>query len=619
MATWIITTGSEDVKLKNTDESTTNWCNLYPSSGKKESLPPEVKTKRDRFIFDGQPLFWFSEEEENENFLTLPPRVLGLVYKKQPDYYEDLAFPVISQFINYFHESQIEFPDRIIIFLTDQKNIFTENNKKNKDSAFWYDTCYLKPLIEWLIKNNTETQNKVKLLFRTIEPESSHLDFTKGIDHWDEMLKKVENLFTDIKDRKETIYVSHQAGTPAISSAVQFTTITNFSNSNIKFLIAHQYEGYQSEEYKPELINIPNYWQKIQIQKAKQLIIDGNVGAAKTLLEDANIKVPKLDQYVSLFNLKTIDPNDPSEFELEQAFDRIRNTLDLIEIFFRNENYLQGITLISAAQETFMKAAIFALIRVLGVYRSVGGVKVDKLLSWDTKGLFLKSKAMLENLDGFDVNNGRDRDLSEVLVFPTPTHQREQDYSSFRKYISCNNEFTLGNICPEEPKLDQNNQRSEKWRFELNNSRLLLWLNKLIKYDLLINILNNTVQNQDLVNIIKNKQVSPDDWQWPLLKWSCKNKREHEQDRRNQLMHNLRGVKQEDVLMYLYGNPDEILNSEQEVDNVYKQQVKRPFIKVLSFVRSLYRVVCLKETNLKEDSANRNYIDEELRKIHDSL
>ena len=51
------------------------------------------------------------------------------------------------------------------------------------------------------------------------------------------------------------------------------------------------------------------------------------------------------------------------EFEPKEAVQRIIDALELIEIFFDNKNYLQGISLLSAAQEVFLKAAIINELR----------------------------------------------------------------------------------------------------------------------------------------------------------------------------------------------------------------------------------------------------------------
>ena len=76
---------------------------------------------------------------------------------------------------------------------------------------------------------------------------------------------------------------------------------------------------------------------------------------------------------------------------------------------------------------------------------------------------------------------------------------------------------------------------------------------------------------------------------WPLFKWSCKDKKEGERrgeiDLRNQLVHNLRGMKKSDVVEYLMGY------QKVETDNVikvYNEKVKQPFFEVIRLFKLDY-------------------------------
>jgi hypothetical protein len=71
--------------------------------------------------------------------------------------------------------------------------------------------------------------------------------------------------------------------------------------------------------------------------------------------------------------------------------------------------------------------------------------------------------------------------------------------------------------------------KSHKW-IEIKPENLLKWLKKLTKTEV-----------RDYGN---------------LLVWSCTHNREFDHDRRNQLMHNLRGVRELDVIHYLLGCPE---------------------------------------------------------------
>ncbi len=92
---------------------------------------------------------------------------------------------------------------------------------------------------------------------------------------------------------------------------------------------------------------------------------------------------------------------------------------------------------------------------------------------------------------------------------------------------------------------------------------------------------------------------------WPLFKWSCKDKKEGERrgeiDLRNQLVHNLRGMKKSDVVEYLMGY------QKVETDNVikvYNEKVKQPFFEALRLFKLDY---------------TRDKLDKELKDLAKSL
>jgi hypothetical protein len=204
--------------------------------------------------------------------------------------------------------------------------------------------------------------------------------------------------------------------------------------------------------------------------------------------------------------MKTIDTGD--EFEPTQAIKRVRKTLDLIEYFLKQENYLQAIILLSAAQETFLKASISLYLQK----HIPGGFK-----EWNEKGLSL---------------NLKETNVEQVIKQLQLSNQRNYKFQSPHELFPLLKEFT--------------------------------------------------------------KTVDNDYWQ--LLIWSSTEKREHEFDRRNQLMHNLRGVKKEEMILYLT-DPEELrkyledkvsycsnsqrINLDQSVDEVYRNEIKGKFISAL--------------------------------------
>jgi hypothetical protein len=486
MTTWIITTGNSDIQL-NTDANWTRGQKFFTTAREKEPLC--------HCQGEGEDFANLKRENDTKCF-PVAARVLGLVYQGHEHCYSDLVFPLLDGLIEKFQDKKS--PDRVYIILTDQEELFKTSDIKNSSCPFWQDTCTLKPLFEWYF----QTKLKLKPDFITLQPSVNN----RGLDHWDQVLTLVTEELTKIQ-QDDVFYISHQASTPAISSAVQFVSIGYFSNVN--FLIVNRYYEENKIITRHEIIPSSSYWKQLQIQKAKKLITDGFPGSALALLKEVEYnnseKIKELESYIDLFNMKTIDTGD--EFDPTQAIKRVRKTLDLIEYFLKQENYLQAIILLSAAQETFLKASISLYLQK----HIPGGFK-----EWNEKGLSL---------------NLKETKIQEVIK-----------------------------------QLQSSNQRNYKFQ-----------------------------SPHELFPLLKEFTKIGDDNDWQLLIWSSTRDRDHEFDRRNQLMHNLRGVKKEEVILYLT-DPEELrkyledkvsycnsqrINLNQNVDEVYKTKIKRKFISAL--------------------------------------
>jgi len=559
MSIWIVTTGSSDVEL----ETDRNWRQLYNEYNK------HISEFQNCSKFQGISRFK-DENQKNKTTFLVPPRPLGLVYgkycpenKRSDRYQADLSFPLLDVFIPQLQEELKSNSGndtlKVFVLLTDQTELF-KGRINDEKCPFWYDTCELKPILEWYFQKELG-----------ITPEFITINYQGecGIDHWNSMLKEVKSKISKSLEnipQDEVVYVSHQAGTPAISSAVQFVTIGKFTT--VKFLVSNQ--SYDSEQattkYSPEIIPSSEYWQEMQIQKAKKLITDGFPGSALQLIGGIpNIKpesITELQEQVDIFNIKaTVANPETDEFKPDNAIERVRDGLDMIEFFFKQENYLSGVALLAAAQETYMKATIYYLVKKLN--KTVAGVDVINLVRWDNSGLFLKSKRSIEIIPGFQPNTDLDTDLADMLKFPVPEqideNNKDSDYTRFWKFYIyqglSHHQFLMG-------KIYRNNQEENTQNdFSLNNTRSLKWLEELAA---------------------DKEQVT-----WPLLTWTCHHIREREDDIRNQLMHNLRGVEKKDVIDYLHGYPNDsntnnvAINYEQSVQAVYVEQVKKPFIKAM--------------------------------------
>ena len=215
MSIWIVTTGNSDIILKHNN----SWGKLHNDAIDNNKLER----------------WHFSSALPIDNGYTVPARILGTVYENQSeeDYKNDLEFPLFDTYFQYLTNKNIKI-DKIIILLTDQCQIFSDEEQRlNEKSPYWKDTCTLKPLLRWYFKNVKFT---CKLEFQTLNPEQ----IDQGIDNWDATLSLVEAKLTELNiDSNQEVYVSHQAGTPAISSAVQFITIGKFKK--VQFLVSNEY------------------------------------------------------------------------------------------------------------------------------------------------------------------------------------------------------------------------------------------------------------------------------------------------------------------------------------------------------------------------------------------
>lgn len=540
MSIWIVTTGNSDIILKHDK----NWSNLYGevSSDLEASFSSVTKVN---------PL-------DSSAGYTVPARVLGSVYSNQTEYYCDLRFPLLDTYCQYLDEKNIKI-ERIIILLTDQSKIFNQDQIFNEKCPYWQDTCTLKPLFEWYFQHNLNCQPQFLYLVPTA--------IGKGLDNWNETLSLVEETFVEKtlgkldNNLNKTVYVSHQAGTPAISSAVQFVSLGRFEP--VEFLVSNEYfdDNYEHQS-KAESIESSNYWRGLQIQKAQQLLKKGLPAAAKEILiglvTEQTIK--QINQIVDLFNINNSLVKG-QEFEVKSTVDRIVTALDLIEIFFKQENYIQGVAILNATQETFLKVAIISQTKKINDLP----IQLSSIVAWEKNGLFIKSQNEIKN----SLNGQNPLDILSKLKFPKP-ESYDFDFSNWDKY---------------------QNQRDR--RFKLNNSQQFQWLCEL---------------KQDFKT-------------WELLKWSCEYKRKHEDDLRNQLLHNLLGVEKEEVCDYLLGynkdaikrfsatinHPDKDNKTTNTVYETYCQNIKTPFLKALKFF-GLWKEV---ETN--------NKLESKLNEIADSL
>ncbi|WP_417040364.1 hypothetical protein [Cylindrospermopsis raciborskii] len=279
MNIWIVTIGNSDIRLG--DKLEGDWQTYY---GKKWHL-----LSKDHHF---KPV-----KLEDDTLHTVPARVLGTILGSELNdkIYNDLHFPLLDVLCNKLQE--VNPPDRIIIILTDQNKVYEP--KPDKRSPYWKDTCTLKPIVEKYL-NNKFPESKVEDV--RIEPESK----AEGLDNWDKSLNlvrrelsKVE--FTSLNDI-DNVYVSHQAGTPAISSAIQFVSLVKFGKK-VQFLVSNEYEPENTR-----FIRISNYLRGLKLQEAKILLKRFDYSGVQSLLKDDLLDDPnnqdeKIDNIKNLLNV----------------------------------------------------------------------------------------------------------------------------------------------------------------------------------------------------------------------------------------------------------------------------------------------------------------------------
>jgi hypothetical protein len=257
MNVWILTIGSSDVQLKPKN----NWTNLYRSG--RSQLKPDRGFSPSKL--------------PDSDCLRVPARVMGVIYSQPQASLDDLEFPLVDNFINKLKTQQLAI-DKVILVLSDQ-SVFPEI-KRGQKHPYWQDTCTLQPILKnYLTERWKDVSPTLEIQPLLLEAASEE----EGLDNWDAVLKLVQRKFTssDLNFPADTIvYVSHQAGTPAISSAVQFCCLAKFGDL-VKFLV--------SNEYNPRLPEKPlegsSYLRGIKIQEAKALLDSYNYAGLEALIK----------------------------------------------------------------------------------------------------------------------------------------------------------------------------------------------------------------------------------------------------------------------------------------------------------------------------------------------
>lgn len=125
MNIWILTIGSSDIQLK----SKNDWTNLYRSG--RSQLKPDPHCTPAKL--------------PDSDLLRFPARVMGVIYSQPKAKLDDLAFPLIDNFICKLKAQKIHI-DKVILVLSDQSVLSQPSMKQS--APYWQDTCTLQPILE---------------------------------------------------------------------------------------------------------------------------------------------------------------------------------------------------------------------------------------------------------------------------------------------------------------------------------------------------------------------------------------------------------------------------------------------------------------------------------------
>lgn len=292
---WIVTIGSSDVQLRDLKDQSYDrlWSDeWYPiiehqlhGNSSYDFEPSEIKQ-----------VTWGEAGRKSEKITyRLPARVLGLAYNKLPKKVgKYLTFPLLEKFAQQLKEAQVA-PTKIVVILTNQNNFFTKEGKGKDACPFWQDTCFLKrALTDCFFGSDDYGFKGVEIKWIVLSPRNND-DQKYGLDDWNRVLDLVKTKFRAFKEKQklelkpgDKVYVSHQAGTPAISSAVQFVCLAEFekpfqgegtpSQQTVRFLVSNEY----GSPTKP--IESSAYLRGIRKQEALALLERHDYSGIKSLV-----------------------------------------------------------------------------------------------------------------------------------------------------------------------------------------------------------------------------------------------------------------------------------------------------------------------------------------------
>jgi hypothetical protein len=267
---WIVTTGNSDIQLKSIPDK---WLDLCKE--KKSDLKPCLEDFRSK---EGT-------SKQKTGLYTVVARLLGVIFSDKIDEYRNyFKFYLLDGFCKTINEKSIK-PDRIIVLLTDQEAIF-DISDRGVDKPYWKDTCTLEPILKhYFMQVFGEKFANEKLEFSVLKPQQG----ADGLDDWDATLTLVKAELARWEENKwiskgDRVIVSHQAGTPAISSAVQLTCLIHFGKK-VEFLVSSELPP-----NKTKFLKGSSYFETLQFKKLEDLLDRHDYSGMTSIVEEINFE-----------------------------------------------------------------------------------------------------------------------------------------------------------------------------------------------------------------------------------------------------------------------------------------------------------------------------------------
>ena len=271
MNIWILTIGTSDVQLESKTYSRSR--NRKDNQFSETLWSKWAEDHEEDWDIAFTPTRSFSDETEH---YRIPARALGEVYQDSPESVKAemqsyFVFPLLDNFLKAFEEKLT--PEVIFLVLTDQAALFTDSlQRRNHKCPYWQDTVTLEKIITHYLQQQLSGVRVEPIVLR---PNNT----TESLDNWNAVLGMVQREFRDLslggeKIKPETcdrVYISHQAGTPAISSAVQFMSLATFRDS-VEFLVSHETPTLDQTQPPFDIVKNSSYLGSLRLQEAKALL-----------------------------------------------------------------------------------------------------------------------------------------------------------------------------------------------------------------------------------------------------------------------------------------------------------------------------------------------------------